>query len=76
MSKTLTTIITILLCISGFVVLFIPELDMNRYSILVKAVTISLLPIISSVGINSAIEKITNKTQKDDKCGKDQTTPQ
>lgn len=76
MSKTLTTIITILLCISGFVVLFIPELDMNRYSILVKAVTISLLPIISSVGINSAIEKITNKPQKDDKCGKDQTTPQ
>ena len=71
MSKTLTTIITIILCVLGFVVLFIPSLDMNRYSVLVKAVTISLLPIISSVGINSVVEKITNRNNE---CGKDQTS--
>ena len=47
---------------------------MQRYLDLVKATTISLLPIISSVGINSAIEKFTDK--KKDTCGKDQKDPQ
>lgn len=74
MSKTLTTIFTVLLIAIGIIVLFIPSIDMQRYLDLVKATTISLLPIISSVGINSAIEKFTDK--KKDTCGKDQKDPQ
>ena len=74
MSKTLTTIFTVLLIAIGIIVLFIPSIDMQRYLDLVKATTISLLPIISSVGINSAIGKITDK--KKDTCGKDQKDPQ
>ena len=73
MSKKVTTIITLILCAVGFVVLFIPGIDMNRYQILVEAVTVSLLPIIISVGANSAVEKIVNKKKDNNECmGKDQ----
>lgn len=68
MSKKITTIITLILCVLGFVVLFIPSLDMSRYQVLVEAVTVSLLPIIISVGANSAVEKIVNKKKDNNEC--------
>lgn len=42
----------------GIICLFIPNLDMERYTTFVKGFAFLYTPLIASIGINSGIEKV------------------
>ena len=50
--------------ILGMVMLFIPSIPMDRFMTYVKAVAYLYTPLIASIGINSAIEKNKNNSDK------------
>ena len=63
-AKKITLGILVVSVILGMVMLFIPSLPMDRYMTYVKAVAYLYTPLIASIGINSAIEKNKNNSDK------------
>ena len=56
-AKKITLGILVVSVILGMVMLFLPNLSMDRFMTYVKAVAYLYTPLIASIGINSAIEK-------------------
>ena len=63
-AKKITLGILVVSVILGMVMLFIPSIPMDRYMTYVKAVAYLYTPLIASIGINSAIEKNKNNSDK------------
>ena len=66
MAKKITLGILIVSVLVGLVLLFFKSVPMDRFEIYVKAVAFLYTPLIASIGINSGIEKVTEK--KEDQC--------
>ena len=56
-AKKITLGILVVSVILGMVMLFLPNIPMDRYMTYVKGVAYIYTPLIASIGINSAIEK-------------------
>lgn len=63
-AKKITLGILVVSVILGMVMLFIPSIPMDRFMTYVKAVAYLYTPLIASIGINSAIEKNKNNSDK------------
>lgn len=63
-AKKITLGILVVSVILGMVMLFIPSIPMDRFMTYVKAVAYIYTPLIASIGINSAIEKNKNSSDK------------
>lgn len=57
MAKKLTLAILVASVLTGLVLLFFKNIDMERFYTFVKAVAYLYTPLIASIGINSGIEK-------------------
>ena len=63
-AKKITLGILVVSVILGMVMLFIPSIPMDRFMTYVKAVAYLYTPLIASIGINTAIEKNKNNSDK------------
>ena len=63
-AKKITLGILVVSVILGMVMLFLPSIPMDRFMTYVKAVAYLYTPLIASIGINSAIEKNKNNSDK------------
>ena len=63
-AKKITLGILVVSVILGMVMLFIPSIPMDRFMTYVKGVAYFYTPLIASIGINSAIEKNKNNSDK------------
>lgn len=61
-AKKLTLCMLLLSFLVGVIMMFIPNLSMERYTTFVKAFMCLYTPMVASVGINSGISKIKEKT--------------
>lgn len=66
MAKKITWAILIISVIVGILMVFIKGLDMDRYTLYVKGVAFLYVPLVTSIGANSAIDKV--KGSKDEKA--------
>jgi len=64
MAKKLTLGILVLVLFIGIIMLFIKSLDMERYSIFLKAFSPFYISLIASIGVNSGIEKFNSGKEK------------
>ena len=63
-AKKITLGILVISVLLGMIMLFIPSIPMDRFMTYVKAVAYLYTPLIASIGINSAIEKNKNNSDK------------
>lgn len=63
-AKKITLGILVVSVILGMIMLFIPSIPMDRFMTYVKGVAYIYTPLIASIGINSAIEKNKNNSDK------------
>ena len=66
MAKKITWAILIISVIVGIVMMFLGSSDMDRYTLYVKGVAFIYVPLVTSIGTNSAIDKV--KGMKDEKA--------
>ena len=63
-AKKITLGILVVSVLLGMIMLFIPRIPMDRFMTYVKGVAYIYTPLIASIGINSAIEKNKNNSDK------------
>ena len=63
-AKKITLGILVVSVILGMIMIFIPSIPMDRFMTYVKGVASIYTPLIASIGINSAIEKNKNNSDK------------
>ena len=63
-AKKITLGILVISVLLGMIMLFIPSIPMDRFMTYVKAVAYLYTPLIASIGINSAIKKNKNNSDK------------
>lgn len=61
MGKKISLIITVITAIIGIVLIFITDIDMERYATFTKAFAPFALTLMVSIGANSAVDKISGK---------------
>ena len=71
MGKKVSLIITIVTAIIGIVLIFITDIDMERYEIFTKAFAPFAVTLMVSIGANSAVDKISGKvnSKEEEKLG-------
>ena len=71
MGKKVSLIITIVTAIIGIVLIFITDIEMERYEIFTKAFAPFAVTLMVSIGANSAVDKISGKvnSKEEEKLG-------
>ena len=62
-AKKITLGILVISVLLGMIMLFIPSIPMDRFMTYVKAVAYIYTPLIASIGINSAVEKVKKSSE-------------
>lgn len=72
MGKIISLIITIITAVIGIILIFITDIDMERYATFTKAFAPFALTLMVSIGANSAVDKISGKdsSKEEDKLNK------
>lgn len=66
MGKLVSLITTTLAFIAGIVLIFIPEIDMERYRTFCLAFAPLAITLMTSIGVNAGIEKLQEKKNEKD----------
>lgn len=61
MGKIISLIITVITAVIGIILIFITNIDMERYATFTKAFAPFALTLMVSIGANSAVDKISGK---------------
>lgn len=62
MGKIISLIITVITAVIGIILIFITNIDMERYATFTKAFAPFALTLMVSIGANSAVDKISGKS--------------
>lgn len=66
MGKIISLIITIITAVIGIILIFITNIDMERYATFTKAFAPFALTLMVSIGANSAVDKIRGKSNSNE----------
>ena len=67
MGKIISLIITVITAMIGIILIFITNIDMERYATFTKAFAPFALTLMVSIGANSAVDKISGKSSSKEK---------
>lgn len=67
MGKIISLIITVITAVIGIILIFITNIDMERYATFTKAFAPFALTLMVSIGANSAVDKISGKGSSKEK---------
>ena len=67
MGKIISLIITIITAVIGIILIFITNIDMERYATFTKAFAPFAVTLMVSIGANSAVDKISGKSSPKEK---------
>ena len=67
MGKIISLIITVITAVIGIILIFITDIDMERYATFTKAFAPFALTLMVSIGANSAVDKISGNSSPKEK---------
>lgn len=66
MGKIISLITTVITAVIGIVLIFITNIDMERYATFTKAFAPFALTLMVSIGVNSVVDKISGKSNSEE----------